>query len=79
MKNEGVIIMNVLIRVCLVLLIVSSLGCATQGQGSSAGSSGGGSSSASAAPASSGSSGDGNLMLTDEDYKRIGVKETGAR
>lgn len=70
--------MNMLIRVCLVSLIVVSWGCAHQGQGGSAGSSGGGHSSASAAPASS-ESGGGNFMLTDEDYKRIGVKETGAR
>ena len=69
--------MNMMIRTGLVLLVVLSLGCATQGQGSSGGASSGGKSSASAAPASSGSSG--NKMLTEEDYKRIGVAEMGRR
>lgn len=66
-----------MIRTGLVLLVVLSLGCATQGQGSSGGASSGGKSSASAAPSSSGSSG--HKMLTEEDYKRIGISETGSR
>ncbi len=69
--------MNMMIRTGLVLLVVISLGCATQGQGSSGGASSGGKSSASAAPSSSGSSG--FKMLTEEDYKRIGVAEMGRR
>ncbi len=67
--------MNMIIRTSLVLLVVLSLGCATQGQGSSGGASSG--STASKAPSSSG--GSGNFMLTDEDYKRIGVKEMGSK
>lgn len=69
--------MNMMIRTGLVLLVVMSLGCATQGQGSSGGASSGGNSSASAAPSSSGDSGNGNPMLTEEDYKRIGVNPMG--
>ncbi len=67
-----------MIRTGLVLLVVLSLGCATQGQGSSGGASSGGKSSASAAPSSSGGS-SGHKMLTEEDYKRIGVAEMGRR
>jgi len=59
--------MSMMIRSLLVLLIVFCLGCATQGGGASAG--GGGS-----APAPAPASGKG--MLTDDDYKRIGIKET---
>lgn len=57
--------MSMMIRSLLVLLIVFCLGCATQGGGASGG--GGGSA---PAPAS------GKGMLTDDDYKRIGIKET---
>jgi len=66
------------IRIGLIALVVLSIGCATQGQGSSGGSSGG--TSASTAPASSGGGGgSGHPMLTEEDYRRIGIKEMGSK
>ena len=60
--------MNVIMRSLLVLLIVFCLGCETMQAGGSGGSSGG-------APAAS-SSGGSKKMLTDADYKRLGIKET---
>lgn len=55
--------MNILGRIMAVLAIFMLVGCATSGGG-------GGSSSASSSGGGSGK------MLTDEDYKRIGVAET---
>ena len=68
-KTDKELAMKILGRVLLVLIIAASFGCqTTQGQ-----SGGGAAPAASAAPAAASSSGD---MLTDADYKRIGIKET---